>query len=124
MIGALTAGKKAVTFGYKRYGIPGAIAAGGLVLVGYVAVRRAMDAAAESDRINEAVDVKLLLSAVEDEGLDAIADPNLLDEAVNPDRLGSALAMDDVRSEGIDEHELDDFVPDDARDNLDPNADG
>lgn len=49
MIGPLTAGKKAVTFGYKRYGIPGAIASGGAALAGDVLVRRALQAATDAE---------------------------------------------------------------------------
>lgn len=121
MIGALTVGQKAVKFGYKRYGVPGAIAAGGAVLVGYVAVRRALNAAADSDRINESVDVELLQSAVEDEGLEAIADPNVLDEAIDPESQGSSIAMNDLESENVDDldagsiDDLDDSSTDDTQ---------
>lgn len=120
MIGLLTAGRKAVTYGYKRYGVPGAIAGGGLVVVGYVAIRRAIDAAADSERINEVVDVETLQSAVADDGLEAITDPSTLERAVDPDNLGSTIAMDDVQSEDADEpiefapDELDDFTPDET----------
>lgn len=119
MIGALTVGQKAVKFGYKRYGVPGAVAAGGAVLVGYVAVRRALNAAADSDRINESVDVELLQSTVENEGLEAIADPDVLDEAIDPEGQGSSIAMDDLESE--DTGEFDEFSTDDAPDDLDSN---
>lgn len=40
MIGKLTAVRKAAEFGYRKYGLPGAIAAGVSVLVGYRFVRR------------------------------------------------------------------------------------
>jgi hypothetical protein len=39
-IGKLTAVRKAAKFGYRKYGLPGAIAAGVSVLVGYRFVRR------------------------------------------------------------------------------------
>ncbi|TYL36615.1 hypothetical protein CV102_21425 [Natronococcus pandeyae] len=118
MIGALTVGQKAVKFGYKRYGVPGAIAAGGAVLVGYVAVRRALKTAADSDRINEVVDVETIQSAVEDDGIDAIGDPDVLSEAIEPEGQGSSIAMDDLESDGIDE-----FSPDDLQDDPDSSDD-
>ncbi|PSQ08090.1 hypothetical protein BRC97_01560 [Halobacteriales archaeon QS_6_71_20] len=42
MIGAYTVGKRAVKFGYERYGVPGAVASGGAVLAGYLIVRRVL----------------------------------------------------------------------------------
>ncbi|MFC4437421.1 MULTISPECIES: hypothetical protein [Natrialbaceae] len=133
MIGALTVGQKAVKFGYKRYGVPGAVAAGGAVLVGYVAVRRALNAAADSDRINESVDVELLQSTAENEGLEAIADPDLLDEAIDPEGQGSSVAMNDLESENADDldagsiddiDDLDDRSTDDASDDTRDDSNG
>ncbi|WP_121742846.1 hypothetical protein [Natronorubrum halophilum] len=76
MIGALTVGKKAVTFGYKRYGIPGAIASGGIALVGYVAVRRALQSATNADgtTLDSAIDAESITNAVDREGLQAVTD--------------------------------------------------
>jgi hypothetical protein len=102
MIVPLAVGKKAVRFGYKRYGVPGAIVAGGFVVVGYVAVRRAIEAAKESDRINEAVDVEALENAVDAEGLAAVADPETLEQAVDPEGVRSAVA-NEGRSDTSDE---------------------
>lgn len=83
MIGALTAGKKAVTFGYKRYGVPGAVASGGIALIGYVAVRRALRAATEAD-----------------EGtLGAAIDGEALEDAIDGDELRSAVDVDDLQSD-------------------------
>ncbi|MFU8867936.1 hypothetical protein [Natronococcus sp.] len=59
MIGALTVGKKALLFGYKRYGIPGAIVSGGIFLAGYVAVRRALRGGADADSLDEALEAEL-----------------------------------------------------------------
>ncbi|WP_247000343.1 hypothetical protein [Halosolutus gelatinilyticus] len=105
MIGAFTLGKKAVTFGYKRYGIPGAIASGGLALVGYVAVRRALRSASASDgdSIDAALDASTIKNAVEARGLEAVTDPQTLDEAIDPDELGSDVDTADLSSTVSDE---------------------
>ena len=101
MIGALSIGKKAVTFGYKRYGIPGAIASGSIALAGYVAVRRALQSVTndDEDALESAIDAQSLQQAVDEGGLGAVADPQLLDEAIDPDELRSAVDVDDVQSE-------------------------
>ena len=100
MIGAFTVGKKAVTFGYKRYGIPGAIASGGLALAGYVAVRRALQSATNGsdDAIDSAIDAESLKNAVDDEGLGAVADAQVLDDAIDRDELRSAVDVDEIQS--------------------------
>lgn len=41
MLGPMTVGKKAASWGYKKYGVPGAVATGAVGVAGYVAVRRA-----------------------------------------------------------------------------------
>lgn len=51
MVGVLAIGKKAVTFGYKRYGLPGAIMTGGATAVGYVVVRRALRSTIDQDSV-------------------------------------------------------------------------
>lgn len=59
MIGAFTVGKKALLFGYKRYGIPGAILSGGIALAGYVAIRRAIRGGADAESLDEALEAEL-----------------------------------------------------------------
>ncbi|GAB3664268.1 hypothetical protein [Halopiger thermotolerans] len=100
MIGAFTVGKKAVKFGYKRYGIPGAIASGGLVLVGYVAVRRALKSQTNADdaTLDSAIDAGSIKSAVEEDGLQAVTDTQTLDDAINQDELNTPVDTDDVQS--------------------------
>ena len=100
MIGAFTVGKKAVTFGYKRYGVPGAIASGGLALAGYVAVRRALQSATSGDEdvLDSAIDADSITSAVDEKGLSGVADPQLLDEAIDRDQLRSAVDVDEIQS--------------------------
>ncbi|SEW11018.1 hypothetical protein [Natrinema salifodinae] len=105
MIGAYTIGKKAVTFGYRRYGIPGAIASGGAALAGYVIVRRALQSAANSENVDSAIDADELRSAVENEGLSAVADRDTLDQSIDADRIGSTFDMDDVQSSAESETE-------------------
>ncbi|QSW98731.1 hypothetical protein [Haloterrigena alkaliphila] len=107
MIGAFTVGKKAVKFGYKRYGIPGAIASGGIVLVGYVAVRRALKSQTGADdaTLDSAIDAESIKSAVQEDGLQAVTDTGTLDDAINQDELGSPVDTDDVQSSVSDETE-------------------
>ncbi|AGB37353.1 hypothetical protein [Natronococcus occultus] len=59
MIGAFTVGKKALLFGYKRYGIPGAIASGAVFLAGYVAVRRLLSGSANAESLEDVVEDEL-----------------------------------------------------------------
>ncbi|WP_265111485.1 hypothetical protein [Halosolutus halophilus] len=100
MIGAFTVGKKAVTFGYKRYGIPGAIASGGIALAGYVAVRRALRSmtASDDESIDSAIDAATIKNAIDADGLGAVADPATLDEAIDAEQLVSDVEMDDLTS--------------------------
>ncbi len=100
MIGALSLGKKAVTFGYKRYGVPGAIASGGVALAGYVAVRRALRSAtnADEDTLESAIDAESLTNAVEQEGLEAVTDVQTLDEVIDEEQLHSAVDENDISS--------------------------
>jgi hypothetical protein len=49
MFGPLTVGKKAAKAGYKRFGLPGAIAAGTAGAGGYVIARKKLKSAATSD---------------------------------------------------------------------------
>lgn len=106
MFGAYTIGKKAVQFGYKRYGIPGAVASGGAALAGYVVVRRALKSSTDSGDVASAIDAGEIKRAVEKEGLAAIQDRETLDSAINKEKLDSVVDMDDVQSsaaEGSDE---------------------
>ncbi len=100
MIGAYTIGKKAVTFGYKRYGIPGAVATGGAALAGYLVVRRALKRSANADTtgVESAIDAGEVKSAVEQKGLGAVTEPETLERAIDQEEVGSALDMDDVQS--------------------------
>ena len=100
MIGALSLGKKAVTVGYKRYGVPGAIASGGVALAGYVAVRRALQSATNADEetLESAIDAESLTNAVEQEGLEAMTDVQTLEDVIDEDQLRSAVDETDVSS--------------------------
>ena len=101
MIGALTVGKKAVSFGYKRYGVPGAVASGGVVLIGYVAVRRALQAATEADEdsLGAAIDAQSLEDAIDQEGIQAVTDVGTLDEAIDREQLRSNVSVGDIQSD-------------------------
>ncbi|ELY88261.1 hypothetical protein C483_16151 [Natrialba hulunbeirensis JCM 10989] len=107
MIGLLTVGKKAMTVGYRRYGVRGALAMGVLTVVGYVLLRRALDRAADSERVATAVDVETIQSAVDDQGVGAVADPGTLGEAVNPGNVGDAIRGGDAQSIEFDDDESD-----------------
>ncbi len=54
MFGPLTVGKKAAKAGYKRFGLPGAIAAGTAGAGGYVIARKKLKSAATSDETGDA----------------------------------------------------------------------
>ncbi|AGB38520.1 hypothetical protein [Natronococcus occultus] len=128
MIGALTVGKKAVTFGYKRFGIPGAVASGGVALAGYVAVRRALRSVSESEDVDAAIDAGTIEDAVANDGVGAVADPDVLDDAIDRDELDSDVEMDDLESsvEGeadAAENEIDDIDEGDDIDDIDEGDD-
>jgi len=91
MIGAYTIGKKAVQFGYKRYGIPGAIATGGAALAGYLIVRRALKSSTNGGNVDSAIDAGEIQSAVEEKGLSAVTDTGTLERAINEEEVGSAV---------------------------------
>ncbi|SIR12787.1 hypothetical protein SAMN05421858_1526 [Haladaptatus litoreus] len=99
MIGPFTVGKKAAKFGYKRYGIPGAVVAGGAGTVGYLAVKRAVKSVAKSEDAGTAIDVKTIRSAVEEDGIDAVTDRDTLESAINEEQLDSEIDIEDVQSE-------------------------
>jgi hypothetical protein len=103
MIGAFTVGKKAIQFGYKRYGIPGAVASGGVALAGYVLVRRALRSATEGEDVEAAIDASTIESAVDDGGLDAVSDSKVLDDAIDDDELDEDVETEEVQSSIEDE---------------------
>lgn len=49
MVGVLAIGKKAASFGYKRYGIPGAIATTLVALGGYMYLKKLLNEAGGDD---------------------------------------------------------------------------
>ncbi|MFA9416422.1 hypothetical protein [Natrinema sp. HArc-T2] len=98
MIGAYTIGKKAVTFGYRRYGVPGAIASGGAALAGYIVVRRALKSSTNDGTVDSAIDAGEIQSAVDEQGLQAVADTETLEQAIDTDELDTPVDIDDVQS--------------------------
>lgn len=103
MIGTYTLGKKAVMFGYKRYGVPGAIASGGAALAGYLVVRRALKSSTNGENVDSAIDAEEIKSAVDEKGLSAVTETGTLERAINRDEIGSAVDMGDVQSSAEDE---------------------
>ncbi|ELY38443.1 hypothetical protein [Natronorubrum tibetense] len=101
MLGALSVGKKAVSFGYKRYGVPGAVASGGAVLLGYVAVRRALQAATEADEdsLGAAIDAESLEAAIDQDGVQAVTNVGTIDEAIDREQLRSNVDIGTVQSD-------------------------
>ncbi|ARS90022.1 hypothetical protein [Natrarchaeobaculum aegyptiacum] len=100
MIGAYTIGKKAATFGFKRYGVPGAVATGGAALVGYVIVKRAVRSAtaADEDSLTAAIDAQSIQTAVDERGLEAVTDVGTLEQAIHPDELEKGVDVSDLQS--------------------------
>ncbi|MFB9806527.1 hypothetical protein ACFFQF_15220 [Haladaptatus pallidirubidus] len=119
MIGPFTVGKKAAKFGYKRYGIPGAVVAGGTGAVGYLAVKRAVKSVAKSKDTGTAIDVKTIQSAVEEDGIDAVTNKETLESAIDEEEFDSEIDMDEVQSateEETDELQGNDSQPTDDSD--------
>lgn len=98
MIG-LTLGKKALKFGYKRAGIPGAIATGSAAAVGYALVKRSLKSSTGEENVDAAIDAQTIRSAVNEDGLSAVTDRDTLESAVDEDRLGTAVDVGDVQSQ-------------------------
>lgn len=98
MIGAYTIGKKAATFGYRRYGVPGAIASGGAALAGYLVVRRALKSSTNDETVGSAIDAGEIKSAVDEKGLSAVSDKETLEQAINEDELGTPIDINDIQS--------------------------
>lgn len=111
MIG-LSLGKKAVKYGYKRAGVPGAIATGSAAAVGYVIVKRALGSTTNEDGLDAAIDADQVKSAVNERGMGAVTDPETLDSAIDEDRLESDVDIQDVQSETEEEAENVDQDPD------------
>ncbi|QLG29223.1 hypothetical protein HUG10_17550 [Halorarum halophilum] len=103
MLGAYTVGKKAVKFGYKRYGLPGAVASGSVAMAGYVIVRRALKSSTNSDNVDSAIDAGTIKDAVRERGLGAVTDRGTLDDAIREDELGTPIDIDEVQSSAAEE---------------------
>ncbi|MFC6904226.1 hypothetical protein [Halalkalicoccus tibetensis] len=104
MIG-LALGKKALKAGYKRAGIPGAIATGSAAAIGYVVVKRALKSNTNGGSIDAAIDADRIRSAVDEDGVGAVTDKGTLESAIDEDELGTDVDMDDVQSDAEDETE-------------------
>lgn len=104
MIG-LSLGKKAVKYGYKRAGIPGAIATGSAAAVGYMIVKRALKSRTNEKNVDAAIDTNQIKSAVNEHGINAVTDRKTLESAVDEDQLNSNVDIENVQSEAEDETE-------------------
>ena len=102
MIG-LSLGKKAVKYGYKRAGVPGAIATGSAAAVGYVVVKRALRTRTGEENVDSAIDADRIKSAVQEQGIGAVTDRETLESAVDEERLDADVDMKSVQSEAEDE---------------------
>lgn len=98
-------GKKALKFGYKRAGVPGAIATGSAAAIGYVVVKRALKSNTSGGNVDAAIDTDRIKSAVDEDGIGAVTDKGTLESAVDEDRLGTDVDMDGVQSDVEDETE-------------------
>jgi hypothetical protein len=87
VIGPYTVGKKAVKFGYKRYGVPGAIAAGVAVLVGYLAVRRILDSERNADASRGIGEESI------ETGINSVSDPGTPDGVIGGES-GGGISVD------------------------------
>jgi hypothetical protein len=98
MLGKYTVGKKALKFGYKRYGIPGAVASGGAALLGYLAVKRALRSRTGRDDPASVIDPEAVKRVVDEKGVGAVTDPKSLGEVVDESRLNEGVGLDEVGS--------------------------
>jgi hypothetical protein len=103
VFGAYAVGKKAVKFGYKRYGIPGAVASGGAALAGYVVVRRALKSSTDSSNVTSAIDAQEIKRAIDENGLAAVRDEGTLEDVIDDEELGESVDMDEVQSNATEE---------------------
>lgn len=60
MIGAITVGKKAAKYGYRKYGVPGAVVAGAGGVAAVVAVRNVVESRTETDDTDEESPLEVL----------------------------------------------------------------
>ena len=104
MIG-LSLGKKAVKYGYKRAGIPGAIATGSATAVGYVVVKRALESNTSGETVDSAIDTDQIKSTVNEQGMSAVTDRDTLEAAVDENQLDSDVDLESVQSEADNEAE-------------------
>lgn len=104
MIG-LALGKKALKAGYKRAGIPGAIATGSAAAVGYLVVKRALKSNTNGSNVDAAIDTDQIKSAVDEQGVGAVTDKETLESAIDEEQLGTDVDMEDVQSDTEDETE-------------------
>ncbi|MFC4358565.1 hypothetical protein ACFO0N_11495 [Halobium salinum] len=105
MLGKYTVGKKALKFGYKRFGIPGAVASGGAALLGYLAVKRALNSRVRGGNAESAIDPDAVKRVVDEKGVGAVTDPGTLDEVVDEDRLDTDVDLDEVSDDAESEAE-------------------
>jgi hypothetical protein len=71
---------------------------GTLALAGYVTVRRALDSTLDEADIEPAIDVTVIESAVEENGLRAITDAETLEAAINDDELDKEVDVQRLQS--------------------------
>ncbi|RBI60298.1 hypothetical protein DMJ13_18325 [halophilic archaeon] len=105
-------GKKALKAGYKRYGIPGAVATGSAAALGYVFVKRALKSSTERQNVASAIDIQALQSQISANGLDTITDRETLDAVINEEEVNTEIEIADVQTEAAEEtDELDTNPP-------------
>ena len=102
MIG-LSLGKKAIKYGYKRAGVPGAIATGSATAVGYMVVKRALKSRTGEQNVDAAIDTDRIRSAVDEDGIRAVTDRETLESAVDEGQLDSTVDIGNVQSVAEDE---------------------
>lgn len=95
-------GKKALKVGYKRAGVPGAIATGSAAAIGYVVVKRALKSNTNGGNIDAAINTDRIKSAVNERGVGAVTDKGTLESAIDEDRLETDVDMNDVQSDAED----------------------
>jgi hypothetical protein len=71
---------------------------GSLALAGYVTVKRALDSTVDTDDIEAAIDVTVIESAVEANGLRAVTDTETLEAAINDDELDREIDVQRLQS--------------------------
>lgn len=74
------------------------VALGALALAGYVTVKRALDSTLDEADVEPAIDVTVIESAVEENGLGAITETETLDAAINDEELDREVDMQRLQS--------------------------